>query len=175
MRSKLYSSGMGDFVTLLQGYTNMLVWDALVVAVIFAASVFFAFTLGRHSIVISFVAVLFAALIVTVLPSLELVPYLAERTEGERDVLSFIVITLLTWLILRRNRFFEPYVVPTGIERLFFAIALAGLIVVILGVFVGDSISTSSEVTQVFLHPLARLGWFVAPIILMAFFRGNNA
>lgn len=162
-------------MSLLQGYTSLLVWDALVVATIFTVSVLFAFTLGRHSIVISFVAVLFSALIVTVLPSLELVPYLSAMSEAERDVLSFVVIALVTWLILRRNRFFEPYVVPTGIERLIFAIALAGLIVVVLGTFVGESITASPEVSQIFLHPLARVGWFVAPVVLMAMFRGDNA
>lgn len=151
-----------------------IVWDALVVAGIFAGSVIFAFTLGRNSIIVSFVAVIFAGLVVQLLPSSETIPYLADYPETHTDIVMFAVAALLFGLIFRRNRFFEPYIVPTGLERFVFAGVLAGLIVVILGSFwEGDT--ASSYVAEIFLHPIARIAWLLAPVVMMAIFRGDNA
>lgn len=151
-----------------------IVWDALVVAGIFAGSVVFAFTLGRNSIIVSFVAVVFAGLVVHLVPSLETVPYLSEYPESQVRIAMFIAATLLFGLIFRRNRFFEPFIVPTGLERFIFAGALAGVIVVILGSFWDADVATV-YVSQLFMNPFARLGWLLAPVVLMAIFRGDNA
>lgn len=160
-----------QFVT---GLLNGLVWDALVVAVIFAGSVVFAFTLGRNSIIVSFVAVVFAGLVVHLLPSLSFIPYLSTYPESQLDAVTFMITSLIFGIIFRRNRFFEPYVVPTGLERFVFAGALAGLIVVILGSFWSEGIITP-YVQQVFIAPWAQLAWLLAPVLLMAIFRGDNA
>jgi hypothetical protein len=151
-----------------------IVWDALAVAAIFAGSVIFAFTLGRNSIIVSFVAVVFAALVVHLLPSTETIPYLADYPESQTDIVTFIITALIFGLIFRRNRFFEPYIVPTGLERFVFAAALGGLVVVILGTFWQGGTS-SVYVSQIFMHPIARMGWLLSPVVLMAIFRGDNA
>ncbi len=166
---------MLDFITQwLADAQSGIVWDALVVAGIFAGSVIFAFTLGRNSIIVSFVAVVFAGLVVHLLPSTETIPYLSDYPESQTDIVTFIIATLVFGLIFRRNRFLEPYIVPTGLERFVFAAALGGLVVVILGTFwQGDT--SSVYVSQIFLHPIARLGWLLAPVVLLAFFRGDNA
>jgi len=153
---------------------NGIVWDALVVAGIFAGSVIFAFTLGRNSIIVSFVAVVFAGLVVHLLPSTETIPYLSAYPEAQTDIVTFVVAAILFGLVFRRNRFFEPYIVPSGLERFVFAALLAGLIVVIMGSYwQGDTIS--AYVSQIFLHPIARLAWLLAPVVMMAIFRGDNA
>jgi hypothetical protein len=151
-----------------------IVWDALVVAGIFAGSVIFAFTLGRNSIIVSFVAVVFAGLVVHLMPSTADIEYLASYPEPQVDIALFVIAAVLFGLIFRRNRFFEPYIIPTGLERFVFAAILAGLVVVILGSFwTGDT--QSAYVSQIFLHPIARLGWLLAPVVMMAIFRGDNA
>jgi hypothetical protein len=150
------------------------VWDALVVATIFAGSVVFAFTLGRSSIIVSFVAVVLAGLVVQLLPSVSMIPYLNAYPEFQIKLAIFVLAALLFGLIFRRNRFFEPYIVPTGLERFIFAIVLAGLIVAILGSF-WQGETPSYYVSQIFLHPLARLAWLLAPVLTMAVFRGDNA
>lgn len=160
-----------QFIT---GLSHGLVWDALVVAVIFAGSVVFAFTLGRNSIIVSFVAIVFAGLVVHLLPSLSFIPYLNVYPESQLDVGTFMVASLLFGIIFRRNRFFEPYVVPTGLERFVFAGALAGLIVVLLGSFWSEGIITP-YVQQLFIAPWAQLAWLFAPVLLLAIFRGDNA
>ncbi|MEK7183816.1 MAG: hypothetical protein AAB776_04250 [Patescibacteria group bacterium] len=151
-----------------------IVWDALVVAGIFAGSVVFAFTLGRNSIIVSFVAVVFAGLVVQLLPSTSTIPVLSDYPEAQTDIATFAIAAVLFGFIFRRNRFFEPYIVPSGLERFVFAAVLAGLIVVILGSFwQGDT--ESVYVSQIFLHPIARLGWLLAPVVMLAIFRGDNA
>ncbi len=150
-----------------------IVWDALVVAGIFAGSVVFAFTLGRKSLIVAFVAVVFAGLVVQLMPSTESIPYLADYPEAQTDVVLFILGAIIFGLIFRRNRFFEPYIVPTGLERFVFAAILAGLIVVILGSFwTGDT--QSAYVAKIFFHPVARLAWLLAPVVMLAIFRGDN-
>ncbi len=151
-----------------------IVWDALLVAGIFAGSVVFAFTLGRKSMIIAFVAVVFAGLVVELMPSTATIPYLSAFPETQTDLAVFILVVMIFSFILRRNRFFEPYIVPTGLERLVFAIMLAGLIVVLLGSF--WPISTQSKyVSEIFFNPMARLAWLLAPVVILAFFRGDNA
>lgn len=151
-----------------------IVWDALVVASIFTASIVYAFTLGRNSMIVSLVAVVFASLVIHLAPATDTIPYLSEYPDSYTRVGLFAVATIIFGLIFRRNRFFEPYIVPTGFERMIFACALAGLIVAMLGSFWSGDVATI-YVSMVFLHPLARLAWLVAPVVLLAIFRGDNA
>lgn len=158
----------------LTSFPHGLVWDALVVAAIFAGSVVFAFTLGRNSIMVSFVAVVFAGLMVQFLPSTAQLDILQGYSSSQIHVALFILASIVFGFIFRRNRFFEPYIVPTGFERMVFACLLAGLIVVILGAFwQGDA--ASPYVSEIFLNPMARLAWILAPVLILAIFRGNKA
>ena len=152
---------------------STLVWDALVVAVIFTGSIIFAFTLGRNSIIVSFVAVVFAGLVTQLLPSMSAVPYLDAYPEDQIKIGIFVLATIIFGIIFRRNRFFEPFIVPTGFERIIFACALAGLVVVMLGSF-WTANDVSPYVDLIFLNPIARLAWLIAPVAMMAIFRGDN-
>ncbi|MFZ2682213.1 MAG: hypothetical protein WAZ14_03925 [Patescibacteria group bacterium] len=152
----------------------LVVWDALVAASIFIASVAFAFTLGRNSIIVSFVAVVLAGLVAHLFPDVGSLSFLASLSAEHFKILVFGVATIIFGLVFRRNRFFEPYIIPTGLERFVFAAVLAGLIIVIIGSFV-DPETLSIYVRQLFVSPLARLAWLLAPVIMMAIFRGDNA
>lgn len=154
---------------------SVVVVDALIVSVIFGGVMLYAYTIGSQRILSAYFAIAAAGLLVFALPSVGELSFLAGFKDYEQNLLLFGVSFLLWLLVLWRNRFFDPYIVPSGIEKLFFSLGLAGWLIVVLGFIVPPSVLGLSASVQIyFFSPIASICWLVAPILLFALFRGKT-
>lgn len=165
---------MPQMAQLWSSISGLIVVDALIVAAIFGGVMLYAFTIGNQRLLTAYFAVGAAGLLTLLLPSLAQVPYLSTWFEYQRDLLLFIVSTAVFLIILWQNRFFDPYIVPSGIEKIFFALGLAGWIIVILGAIVPhEMLGVSAPVQTYFFSWAATLGWLLAPLGFFLIFRGR--
>ena len=148
--------------------------DALVVAVVFGSVLLFVYTVGRQGIMITYLAAAVAGLLAEQSATFAALPYLSALVETELKLFVFLVSFLLFMLVLWRNRFFDPYIIPSGIEKLFFALGLAGWLIAIVGSLLAvDTLMVSEPVRLAFFSPGARLGWLASPLLLFTVFRGK--
>lgn len=154
--------------------TALVVVDALVIATIFAVVLLYAFTIGSQRLLTAYFAVGAAGLLTLLLPSLASVPYISTWYEYQRDLLVFGLGLVLFLIVLWQNRFFDPYIVPSGVEKIFFALGLAGWLIVILGALVPHEVlGVSAPVQTYFFSWEATLGWLLAPLVFFGIFRGK--
>lgn len=135
----------------------------------------YAYTIGSQRILSTYFAIAAAGLLVLALPSLGEISFLSSLKEYEQELALFVASLLIWILVLWQNRFFDPYIVPSGIEKLFFSLGLAGWLIVMLGLIMPPEVlGLSQSVQTYFFSPIATVSWLVAPILLFGIFRGKT-
>ncbi|MCR4311993.1 MAG: hypothetical protein NUV56_01785 [Candidatus Uhrbacteria bacterium] len=154
---------------------NVFVWDMLWVTGIVLGMVLFAYTLGKHAMVPLLAAISTAAVISSFAAFVGRIPFLANFAEHEQRVLMFFALLIVSFIVFRKNRFFEPCVVPSGWELVIFAVIYAGFTLAILGSFLPPEVigTLSTNVRIVFVDDFPSIIWLISPLVLLSVFRGG--
>lgn len=160
---------------LLAKLQSLIVWDALWTTGIVLGVVLFMYTIGRYALVPLLAAISTAAVFALAGPFVNHVPFLATVPEFEQRLIAFAVLTVIGFVIFRKNRFFEPCVVPSGWELAVIALVLSGFVLAIVGSLLSPEIvsTLSTNIRIVFVDDFPRLIWFVSPFLLLSIFRGG--
>ena len=151
------------------------VWEALWAAGVIVGAVLFAFTLGKHAMVPLLTALGMSGVVATLVPFVDRVPYLANFAPHEERVIGFFIVSAVAFLVFRKNRFFEPCVVPSGWEQIVLGIIFGGFTLAIIGSFLPADVAASMtpNVRIVFVDELARAMWLVSPLAALTVLRGG--
>ena len=154
---------------------DYLVWDAMWVAGVIVGMLLFAYTLGRYAMVPLFSAMVTSALLAQFVPYIDRVPFLATYADYQQRVIVFFVLLVLLFVLYRKNRFFEPCVVPSGWELGVFAVVYAGFLLAILSSFLPTEMvaDLSLHVRLVFADEFPRMFWLLSPFFLFTLLHGN--
>lgn len=153
----------------------MFVWDAAWVAGVMVGMLLFAYTIGRFAMIPLFSAMVTSAVLAQFVPYIDRIPYLATYEDYQQRVIMFCVLVVFLFILYRRNRFFEPCVVPSGWELGVFALGYAGFLLALLASFLPPEIiaTLSMHVRLVFADEFPRLFWLLTPFFLFTLLRGN--
>ena len=107
---------------------------------------------------------------------IDLLTGMIESEAWLASVIVFAILYLAIFFILKSNGFFEPYVVPTGLEIGTFALAFCGLLFVILGSFFPAEMQEqlSPWTNMLFYGDIARTAWAIAPVATLLLVRGET-
>lgn len=151
-------------------------FDILVVVLLVAALMAYNYTIGKHRAATFLVALYVAAALYMLMPVLDVAHEVLPMDPRILPLVLFGTLLVVTFFILGRNAFFEPYLVPTGWEIGLFTVLHAALLLVIV-VSIESSATTvafSPNFSRIFLDPVVRSVVLAAPLALLAFFRGRN-
>ena len=165
-----------DYVSEVAEAANVLSWDVFIFAGVTVAVLAYAYTLGKDYVVPATFTLYIAAFIMLFIPALDGVVSMIEADEWLARVIIFAVMYLIVFFILKTNGFFEPYVVPTGLEIGTFAIAFCGFLFAIIGSFFPEEMleDLSPWTNVVFYGEIARTVWTVVPIATLLLVRGDT-
>lgn len=110
------------------------------------------------------------------LPYINNLESLIKTDSSISSIIIFTIVYLVVFFVLKWNGFFEPYVVPTGIEIALFAISFTGFLIVILGSLMSaDMIASFSPLSRlIFTGDIAVTTWSLAPLGLFILIRGDT-
>lgn len=151
-------------------------FDIVFVVLLVAALMVYNYTLGKHRAATLLIALYVAAALYMLMPVLDFVHEVVPIGAPLLPVIMFGVVFLVTYVVLSRNTFFEPYMVPSGWELGVFSVLHAALIIAIL-VSIEPSSATASfspNFSRIFLDPVVRSVVVASPLAILAFFRGNS-
>ena len=156
--------------------TSYFTWDALVVIGVIILVCAYGFTLGKDYIVPLLVSVYVAGFVMAFVPYIAWLEGLIETDAGIASTIVFFAILLIVFFVLKSNGFFEPYIVPTGLESATFCIGISGLILVIIASFVGEEMAAnfSPLVRSAFIGDIQITVWALVPVSLMVLIRGET-
>jgi len=156
--------------------TSYFTWDSLVVIGFVLLICLYGYTLGKDHVVPLLVSVYITAFIMMFVPYVDWLRSLIDTDTGIATTIVFLAIMLIVFFILKSNGFFEPYIVPTGFELISFCIGISGLILVIVGSFMGEEMVSafSPIVRMVFVGDLQLTIWALVPVGLMLLIRGET-
>lgn len=156
-------------------FASFLVFDAMIAAGVIAAAFLFVYTIGRYSLVPMIAALGMGAAFAALAPYVGHVPGINVWPAYQQHVLVFSIVTLAAFFIFRRHSYFEPSVIPNGIELAICGVLIAGFILAVLGSFLpADVITALSPHTKVlFVDDLPRTLWLIAPVAVLAAMRGR--
>lgn len=167
---------MLDYVSEVADAANVLSWDVLAFVVVTVAVVAYAYTLGKDYVIPALFSLYIAAFIMVFIPQLDYVVAMIEADVWLAQIIVFVVIYVIVFFILKSNGFFEPYVVPTGLEIGTFAIAFCGFLFVIIGSFFpAEMLEEFSPWTNaVFYGDIAKTVWTIVPVATLLLVRGDT-
>lgn len=156
-------------------FSDYLVWDAAWVAGVIVGMLLFAYTLGRFAMIPLFSAMVTSAALAQFLPYVDRIPYLATYEDYQQRIIVLLALTIVLFILYRKNRFFEPCVVPSGWELGVFAVGYAGFLLALLASFLPPEMiaELSLHVRLVFADEFPRMFWLLSPFFLFALLRGN--
>jgi len=156
-------------------FASFLVFDAMIAAGVIAGAFLFVYTIGRYSLVPMIAAMGIGAAFAALAPYSGHIPGVSVWPAYQQNILVFASITVAAFCIFRRHSYFEPSVIPNGIELAVCAVLIAGFILAVLGSFLpADVIATLSPHTRVlFVDDLPRTLWLIAPVAVLAAMRGR--
>jgi len=165
-----------DYVANVADAASVFSWDVLIFAGLTIAIIAYAYTFGKDYIVPGVFSLYIAAFIMTFIPWIDNAVALIESDEWLARVIVFAVVYVAIFFIMKTNGFFEPYVVPTGLEIATFAVAFCGFLFVIIGSFFpADMLEELSPWTNMlFYSELARSIWTLVPIGTLLLVRGDT-
>lgn len=165
-----------DYMSEVAEAANVLSWDVLVFVAITAGVFAYAYTLGKDYVVPATFALYIAGFLMLFIPALDGAVNWIETEQWIARIIIFAVMYLVTFFILKTNGFFEPYVVPTGLEIGTFAIAFCGFLFVIIGSFFPEEMleELSPWTNFVFYGESARSIWTIVPIATLLLVRGDT-
>lgn len=154
---------------------SFLVLDAMVAAGVVVGSLVFTHTIGRYSIVPMIAALGIGGTFAALAPYAGHVPGINVWPTYQQNMCAFAVMTVVAYFIFRRHTYFEPSVIPNGIERIVCGIVMAGFILAVLGSFLPvDILATlSPQIRVVFADPLPRTLWLLSPVVMLGVMRGR--
>lgn len=151
-------------------------FDIMFVVLLVAVLMVYNYTLGKHRAATLLIALYVAAALYILMPVLDFVHEVVPIGAPALPMIMFGVVFLATYVVLSRNTFFEPYMVPCGWELGLFSVLHALLLIAIL-VSIEPSSATaafSPNFSRIFLDPIVRSAIVAGPLGVLAFFRGNN-
>ena len=151
-------------------------WDLLVVVGMFALALLYAFTKGDQEVISLLISVYIAGFIISFSPHVFLLNDRVAIDPWMGKVLVFFILFLAAFLVLRRNGFFEPYVVPTGYEIATFTVIAVGLFVSTASRLAGPDVMEgfSSIIQILFYSNIAFSVWAAAPLVALLALRGET-
>lgn len=149
--------------------------DILAVIALIAALLAYNYTVGKHRAATLLVSMYVAGALMMFMPVLDVVHEVVPLGAPALPVIIFGVVLLLTYIVLSRNAFFEPYLIPSGWELGMFSVLHAALLLVLLvGIEPASATSAlSPNFSRFFLDPVVRSVVVTAPLAVLAFFRGQ--
>ena len=154
-------------------FESLLMLDALVAAGVIIASLAFAYTIGRYTLVPMITALGIGATFVALAPYTEYVPGIGSWPVFQQHIVMFVVVTMLAYLTFRRHEYFEPSVVPTRFESMICGLLIAGFTLTVIGVWLPEEIlmTISPQLRWIFGEPIAQTLWILAPILVFGAMR----
>lgn len=150
-------------------------FDILVVVLIVALLVAYNYTIGKNRSATLLVALYVSGALYMLLPLTDFAHEVFPVDNRLLPLIMFGVLLVVVHVILSRNAFFEPYLVPSGWELGVFSVLHAVLLIAIV-VSIESSATTaefSPNFSRIFLDPLARSAIIMGPLVFLAFFRGR--
>ncbi len=150
-------------------------FDIAFLTLLVAALMVYNYTLGKHRAATLLVALYVAGALYMFMPVLDFVHEVVPIGAPWLPIIMFGVVLLLTYIVLSRNTFFEPYMVPSGWELGVFSVLHAALFIAILVSIEPSSVTEafSPNFSRIFLDPVVRSAIVAGPLAVLAFFRGN--
>jgi hypothetical protein len=163
-------------VTDLVENTSYLTWDTLVVIGFIVLVCAYGYTFGKDFIIPLLVSVYISGFIMLFVPYVSWCSALIETDAGFANIIVFIALLIIMYIVLKTNGFFEPYIVPTGFELGTICIGISGLILVIAGSFMGEEMiaSFSPVVRMIFIGDIQAVIWALLPVGLLLIIRGDT-
>lgn len=149
--------------------------DILAVIVLVAALMAYNYTIGKHRATTLLVALYVAGALYMFMPVTDFAHEVIPLSAPLLPLVMFGVLFVVTYFVLARNAFFEPYLIPCGWELGMFSALHAALIIAIL-VSIEPSSATaafSPNFSRFFLDPIVRSVIVAVPIVVLGFFRGR--
>lgn len=151
-------------------------FDVLVALGLLALLIVVNYTIGKHRPASLLVALYVAGGVTALSPVVGFLDAVVPVNPAYVPAAVFAAMTCIVFLMLRMNRFFEPYIVPSGWELGLFAVLQSLLAVSIavqlLPVYVVDGLSPNF--LRVFGDGTLRSVYIVAPIVVLCVFRGRD-
>ncbi len=156
-------------------FSQFLVLDAMVAAGVVVASLAFAYTFGRYSMVPMIAALGMGAAFSSLAPYVGHIPGIATWPEFQQRIIVFAIATIVAYVVFRRHTYFEPSVIPNGIELIVCGLLISGFILAVIGAFLPvDILATiSPHIRVIFGDELPRTLWLAAPIVVFGVMRGR--
>lgn len=156
-------------------FIQFLAPDVLVACSVIVGMLLFVYTVGKYSIVPALTAIMTGAAFAAIGMYVNHLPVLGAWPEDQQRIALFVVVTLIAYVLYRRHTYFEPTVVPSGIELLICGTMLSRLVLAVLGSFFSpETIATlSPNLRLVFIDALPRTLWLISPVGTLAFMRGR--
>lgn len=156
--------------------TSYFTWDVLIVLGVIACVCAYGVTIGKDYTVPLLVSVYIAGFIMLFVPYIDWLRNLIEADSGIASAIVFLAIFLMTFIILKTNGFFEPYIVPTGFELITFCIGLSGLLLMIVVSFLSEEMIAgfSPIVRMTFVGDIQTTIWALLPVGLLVLIRGET-
>ncbi|PIX62641.1 hypothetical protein CO057_03780 [Candidatus Uhrbacteria bacterium CG_4_9_14_0_2_um_filter_41_50] len=156
--------------------TSYLTWDLLAILAFLAIFLLYAYSIGKDSLIPSIIALYISGFTMMFLPYINNLESLIKTDSSISSIIIFAIVYLIVFFVLKWNGFFEPYVVPTGIEIALFAISFTGLLAVILGSLMSvEMIASFSPLSRmIFTGNIAVTIWSLAPLGLFILIRGDT-
>jgi predicted PurR-regulated permease PerM len=155
--------------------SQFLVLDALLATGVLVASLLFAYTIGRHSMVPMIAALGMGASFASLAPYVGHVPGITSWPEFQQRIIVFAVAMIIAYFLFRRHSYFEPSVVPNGFELAVCGLLIGGFVLAVIGAFLPGEIfvTISPQLQTIFGNEFSRTLWLAAPIVVFGVMRGR--
>ncbi|MEK9155147.1 MAG: hypothetical protein AAB839_00695 [Patescibacteria group bacterium] len=156
-------------------FAQLLAVDALVTGGVIVGSFLFTYTLGKHALVPALTALGIGATFAALAAYPGHFPLISGWPTYQQNIVVFAIVSVFAFCIFRRHAYFEPTIVPTGVELAVCAVMTSGFILAILGAFLpADVVSTiSPNIRVLFVDPFPRTLWLIVPVAVLTVMRGK--
>ncbi len=151
-------------------------FDVLCALAVFVVLLAWNYTLGKHRSATLLLAIYCAGAAAALAPVVGFLDAILPLDAAYIPAATFVVMTIMVFILLRLNRFFEPYTVPNGWELAVFALLHSVLLVTIVVQLLPTSElqALSANFLRVFGDPTLRSAYIVAPLLVLFFVRGQE-
>lgn len=150
--------------------------DIIVAVGVLLLFLLFNYTVGKNRSATMLLAMYIAGAMIMLTPLIDVLGEVVPIHPHILPILEFAVLTLITYVILWRCRFFDPYIVPAGWELGVFAVLHTVLaIAIVVGLEPAAATTAfSPNFARVFLDPLVRSACVAGPMLVFIAFRGRE-
>lgn len=134
------------------------------------------YTIGKHRPATILLSLYVSGAVVAMAPVVGYLDSVLPVDARYIPVAVYLVMTVLVFLILRSNRFFEPFMIPSGWELGMFALFQTTVLVSLAVGFLPETVTGtfSPNFARVFADGTIRSALLVLPLVGLFFVRGND-